>query len=79
MALDPNHDAKQAFDALFTRVTVGRSNRTFDGVPPNHDGVVVTVNRYSTPKPSKSAPPRKGPSASAARKALRASIPVTYA
>ena len=90
MALDPNWERKQDFQRLFTRETVTRTRKTFggkddpihDGDPiaePNHDGVIVTVNRYATPRPSKKTSSRKGPSASAARKALRASIPVTFA
>lgn len=86
MALDPHHDAKQAFAALFTRETVTRSSQTFGGkndpihagtpiAAPNHNGVIITVNRYTQPKAPK-ATTKRSPSASAARKALLASIPV---
>jgi hypothetical protein len=77
MAVDPNHDAKQAFSAHWAGVTTTRSSPTFDGVPPNHDHFVVIPD--PSKRQAKPASTRKGPSASAARKALRASIPVTYA
>lgn len=65
-----------AFDAHWAGVTTTRSSLTFDGAPPNHDHFVVI------PDPAKPAA-RKAPSArtskSAARKALLAQIPVTFA
>jgi len=66
-----------AFDAHWAGVTVTRSSQTFDGVPPNHDHFVVIPDPAK--RQAKPAAQRKGPSASAARKALRASIPVTFA
>lgn len=65
-----------AFAAHWEGVTVTRSSPTFDGVQPNHDHFIVIPDAKRQAKASTS---KKGPSASAARKALRASIPVTFA
>jgi hypothetical protein len=80
-------DRKREFERMFARETVTVTSKTFGGrddpihngdpiAAPNHNGVIVTVNPYSTPKPAKTST-RKAPSAAAARKALVARIPVT--
>jgi hypothetical protein len=72
--MDPNFEAKAAFAAHWAGVTVTRSNPTFDGVPPNHDHMIVIAN------PSKPAPAKRGPSTSKPkRSALAGRIPVVFA
>ena len=72
---DPQ-DRIREFAGLFARETVTRSSKTFDFAEPNHDGVVVTVNKYATPKPATAK--KRGPSKTAARQALLDSITVTF-
>jgi hypothetical protein len=69
--MDPNFEAKAAFAAHWAGVTVTRSNPTFDGVPPNHDHLVVI------PDPSKKTRSRTAAAVKAPSVVSR--IPVVFA
>jgi hypothetical protein len=73
MALDPHHEAKEAFLAHWESVTLTRASKTFEGIAPNHDHV---VRIYQPPKEGSKARP-KG-QARPAKKA-RPAIPVILA